>query len=520
MKKYAIFWIAILLIFFSGYCLRAYLSLNTYLPYSPYEAYSSPYNHTLLKRGPVKDFSDKETRYPVTRLMQGLLNPVFGNIYLIFIFGSFILFFLGKEISGKNLGGFLAFSLFAVSSENLIQYTKTIGASGVCYILIWASFLFLIKYMKNKKNLNLFLFILFSLLALTSYHTGASALILILTGIFISLMYARLLDKKLAFSICGLILFYIVWIAIFDISQISLLTKSSEIGIIKVFYLIIVVLFFSVLLYFLKYKKILESEYFPLLALVISAVLIFSKFPFFDFLLSLGAKSYYVSTVTLNNYIAQAMLTHVYVLAFLPFLAKKQPGKENAFLRGWLLGLFFVFIALACLGYYPRIFDYSFPLMFVLYGLYWSKKRRFKVFVISLTIILLIISQLMIYKDPFTMRRYYTQEEIISAENIIGLDLNGTIASDLRTSALFSYLGKKDVKFADSEEKMHDTIFYEYENIEKTNIDYVIFSESMKNVVYSTNFPTKPIDNSVLDYYKLNHKEVYNDGLMYVYEIK
>ena len=118
------------------------------------------------------------------------------------------------------------------------------------------------------------------------------------------------------------------------------------------------------------------------------------------------------------------------------------------------------------------------------------------------------------------MRRYYTREELTSAENIIDLDLNGTTASDLRTSALFSYLGKKDVKFADSGEKLHDTIFYEYENVGKIGIDYVILSESMKNVIYSTNFPTKPINNSVFDYYKLNYKEVYNDNLMYVYKIK
>ncbi|OGJ19873.1 hypothetical protein A3K73_02675 [Candidatus Pacearchaeota archaeon RBG_13_36_9] len=517
-----IFWsVAVLLIFFSGYYLRAYLSLHTYLPYSPYEAFAPQYTPKILSQGPVKDFSDKAMRYPTTILLQRLINPIFGDLYLIYIAGAIVVFFLGKEITGKNIGGFLSFSLFALSSENLLQYTRTIGTSGLCYMFMWLSFLFLIRYIKNPKNLNLSLFIIFSLLALTSYHTGASALILILIGILVSLAYSKAIDKKIAFSICGLILFHIAWIAVFDVSQLSLLAKAvAGTGIIKIFYLILAALALTVFLYLAKDKKILESGYFPLVALILSAVLIFSEFPFFDFLLNLGANNYYVSTISLNNYLAQAILTHVYLLALLPFLIKKQLDKEQVFLRGWLIGLVLVFIALASLGYYPRIFDYSFPLMFVLFGLYWSKKKKFRIFIIAATIILLIASQLVIYNDPFTMRRYYIQEEVQSAEDIISLNLNGGVASDLRTSALFSYLGRKDVKFADSGEKLHDIIFYEYQYLPDLKIDYVILSESMKTVVYSTNFPTKPIDNSVFDYYKLNYKEVYNDKLMHVYKIK
>lgn len=522
-KNNIIIWVFIIFfLFLIGYYLRAYIPLHKFLPYSPYEAFTSQYNLTILNQGPIKDFSDKATRYPTTILIQNLLNPLFGNIYLVFIFGSIILFFLGKEISGKNLGGFLAFSLFAVSSENLLQYTRTIGTSGLCYIFMWASFLFLIKYLKSdNKNAYLLIFIVFSLLTLTSYHTGASAFIFILLGLLISFFYSFKPDKKLIFSLLGLLLFHVLWILIFDPSQISLLSKLfKEISILKIFYMLIGTMFIIILVYLTKDKKVLQSEYFSLFALLFSVILIFSKFPFFDFLLNLGAKNYYSSIITINNYIAQFALTHIYFLAFLPFLFKIKLSKEYIFIRGWLIGLVFVFIVLASFGYYPRILDYSFPLMFILFGVYWSEKRRFRIFIIFSTILLLIISQLIIYNDPFTMRRYYNQEEVQSAENIIALNLNGTIASDLRTSALFSYLGKKDIKFADSSEKLHNAIFYEYQSLPSLNINYVILSESMKNVIYSTNFPTKPINNSIFNYYNFSYKEVYNDKLMHVYKIK
>ena len=190
-KNLAVFIFSVIFLFLVGYYLRAYLPLHKFLPYSPYEAYTSKYDYTMLSQGPIKDFSDKQTRYPVTILIQKLTNPIFGNLYLIFILGSVVLFFLGKEISGKNLGGFLAFSLFAVSSENLLYYTRTVGTSGLCYIFMWTSFLFLIKYLKSENKNYLFAFLAFSLLTLTSYHTGASAFALILLGILISFFYSQ-----------------------------------------------------------------------------------------------------------------------------------------------------------------------------------------------------------------------------------------------------------------------------------------------------------------------------------------
>lgn len=125
----------------------------------------------------------------------------------------------------------------------------------------------------------------------------------------------------------------------------------------------------------------------------------------------------------------------------------------------------------------------------------------------------------MIYEDPFTMRRYYNNNETQSSQNIIYLNLNGTTASDLRTAALFSYLGRKDIKFGRAGYELHDTVFYEYENLTKKTADYVILSESMKIIVYSTSFETSPLTQKTFDYYQNSFKEVYNDNLMYVYEI-
>ena len=223
--------------------------------------------------------------------------------------------------------------------------------------------------------------------------------------------------------------------------------------------------------------------------------------------------------MTLNNYLAQALLTHVYVIILLPYLFKRDLSEKFILLRGWLIGLVLVFLALLTQKYYARIFDYSFPLMFVLFGLYWSKKRPFRIIVVTLTIAFLIISQLMIFHDPFTMRRYYNVDEMDSAKNVIGLGLDGVFASDLRTSALFSYLDKKDVLFGNSGEPLHDKLFYEYQNITDLNVNYVILSKYMKYIVYDANFETKPISDEVFGYYDSNFEKVYDDEVLKVYKI-
>ena len=531
-KEYKIiFWaVLVILIFSAGYYLRTYIPLHKDLPISPFEAFKSSYNLTLLSRGPIRDMSEKIMRYPTSIILGRLLNPIFGNLYLIYILGAIIIFFLGREISGKNFGGFLAFSIYALSSENLLQFTRTICSSGLSYICIWASLLFLLRYFKNKKNYNLIIFIISAILALTSYHTGATAEIMILIGLLISLIYSSQLDKKTFFPILGIFVFYLLWIAIFDFSQLILIKNAViEADYFKIFFLVFAGLLFLLFLFSTRNKKFWQSEYFPLILLIPSTILIFSKLNFFGSVLKLGIKNYYISPISLNNYIAQVLLTHSYIFFLLPILFKKELKPKYLVLRGWLIGLILISGGLIFEYYYARIFDYSFPLMFILFGLFWTKKEKFRVLVIAATIILLIISQLMIYKDPFTMRRYYNQEEAESAKKIINLNLEGKIFSDLRTSALFSYLGKKNIKYGISRDDsflksnkydFHNTIFYEYENVSKLNIDYLILSESMRNIIYGSSFETTPVDDDFFKYYKNNFREIYNDGLMYVYEIK
>jgi hypothetical protein len=156
--------------------------------------------------------------------------------------------------------------------------------------------------------------------------------------------------------------------------------------------------------------------------------------------------------------------------------------------------------------------------MYFLFAIYWTEKKKFQTFIITLTIILLIISNLMIFNDPFSMRRYYNQEEIDSTQNIINLNLNGTIASDLRTSALFNHLGDKSIKFGKEDSRLHNSIFYNPSYLNNLEIDYIILSESMRHIVYSRDFQTTPLNQTVFDYYKNNYKEIYNDNLMYVYK--
>lgn len=521
-------------IFSIGYYLRAYIPLHKYLPYSPYEAFTSAYEIKLLKTGLALDFVDKAARYPTAHLLARILNPIFGNLYLVYILGAIVIFFLGKEISNKNLGGLLAFAIYALAPENLLQYTRSmstryINASGMSYIFMWAALLFFIRYLKNRNYHNLVFFIIFSFLTMTSYHTAACAMVMLLVGLLVSLMYSSSkttnseflikIDKKIFIPSIGLIIFYLAWIKIFDPSQLIIINNSLiETNNLRIFIIIISFLLLSECLYLVRNSRFLQSELIPLIILIPSTVLIFSKFHFFQGLLRLGAKNYYSSATTLNNYIAQALLVHIYILPLLPILFKKELNPEQKVLRGWLAGLALISVGLVFEHFYARIFDYSFPLMSVLFALYWCKKERFRIFIIPTTLTLLIISQLMIYNDPFTMRRYYNRNEIESAKEIIALNLKGKGASDLRTAALFSYLGKKGIEFGRSGYLLHDVIFYEHKNIPYLRkIDYVILSESMRNIVYSTDFETTPVDDKFFEYYKDNFKQIYDDGLMYVY---
>jgi len=531
-NKIIIFILLTIILFLIGLYLRAYISLHSPLPYSPYEAFAHSPNQT--------EFTGKQGKYPVTTLINQIIPNFLKPIYLVYIFGSIIIFFLGKELTNKNLGGFLAFSIYSIAPENLLQYTKTISTSGLCYIFIWTALLFFIKYLKNKRNYNIILFTIFSLFALTSYHTGATAMIMISIGLLISIIYSNSkkenseillkINHKILASIIFLWIFYIFWIKIFDLSQLSLIinifrgTSNFKILIILIFFISIVII-----LNLIKNLKFLQSEYIPLFLLIPSIILVFSKINFFKIFLKLGPENYYSSAITLNNYLAQALLTHSYVLLLLPILFRKNISKRAIFLRGWLIGLIIISLGLISANYYARIFDYSFPLIYFLFAIYWCEKKKFRKIIVLTTIILLIISQLMIYNDPFEMRRYYNQEEINSIQNLINSNMlpdneNITIASDLKTSALFNYLGKTGIKFSQSNQKLHESLFYNTSQIKnitfkKSKIDYIILSKTMKHIVYAMNFETTPITNKTFEYYNKNYEQIYNDNITYVYKI-
>ncbi|MBP7708095.1 hypothetical protein KA107_00280 [Candidatus Pacearchaeota archaeon] len=520
-KEHIFLLLAFFLVFILGYYLRSYIPTHADLPGSPYEVYSSNTPDKLLSSGEVHDYKDKATRYPVSQIINSFLPKFFKEIYLAYILGAVAIFFLGKELSQRNLGGFLAFAGYALAGENLLAYMTTIGSSSLCYIFIWTSLLFLIKYTKNKQNSFLILFIMTSLLSLMTYHTGATALIMILLGMFVSFIYSKTIDRKIIYSFIFILMFYLSWLILFDVSQINLVLNSiNGHGKMFVFFAILTSLLILLGLFIISRIKFLRSEYFPLGALILSGFLTFYQGDIFSKILSLGVDNYYVSNITLNNYFAQAILLHVYAFALIPLIFKKNLNEETIFLRGWFLGLGIVFVGLYFEGYLARILDYSFPLTFILFSLYWLKHEKFRKTVVVGTLILLTISQLMIYNDPYSMRRYYTSEETVSAKNIIDLNFTGTIASDLRTSALFSHFGKRDVLFAREDQKLHKYIFYSPEKVRELNVSYVILSENMRVIVYGMNFETTPLTQETFNYYDRNFEKVYEDKTMKVYKIK
>ena len=208
----------------------------------------------------------------------------------------------------------------------------------------------------------------------------------------------------------------------------------------------------------------------------------------------------------------------------------KDDEPKNLFLRGWFFGLIIIFAGLLLENYYTRIIDFSAPLMFVVFGWYLAQKPKFWKTTATLTFILMFVSQIMIYKDPFTMRRYYNQSEIDSAKKVVELHLPGITISDVRTAALVSYFGDPDIVFGMSWVPRFETVFYNYYNINEFIKKYsnangrekdinIILSESMKTIIYSTNLETTPLTNEVFDFYEKHFPKIYDDGLIKVYRI-
>jgi len=514
--------------------------LHKDLPGSPYELFVSDHAQDLFRAGRSADFKDKSSRYPMPYLIGVFFNPLFGSFYFLYLFGALVVFLLGRELTNKNLGGLLAFSLYALSPENLLQYIRGVSNSGLCYVFIWASLLFFTRYLKTKKNFDILSFVVFSLLSLMSYHTGATALVMFLGGLTLSVSYSWSVssgsdmsfkvDKKIVVSFLFLFAFYYFWLRFFDPDQLGLMIAAffwAHLN--RIFYGLLAVLALVVVLFFVSKIRSLQSEYIPLLMLLPSAVLVFSQKDFFSHLLVLGTRNYYVSNITLNNYVAQVLLTHSYFIVLIPYLLKKNLKPEFIVLRGWLIGIALTSVGLILENFHARFFDYSFPFMFVLFGLYWTQKKRFRLIIVTATVILLVVSQLMIFNDPFHMRRYYNQNEVESAKKVISMNLSGIIVSDLRTSALFSHLGERDVCFSMSGNRLHDTVFYWYEGVSdlevdcgglyNQSVDYVILSESMRTLLYGMNFQTTPLDDEIFEYYGTSFNEVYTDGLLHVYEL-
>jgi len=531
-------WIIIIsAVFLFGYYLRAYFSLYKPLPFSPYDAFfeANLFKDSLHQH--LDQFSAKALEYPVGYYLSLWLRTFFTHIYIIYIAGCLLFYFIGKEISGSRLGGALALFAYAVGSENLIQYSGIAYPSGLCHISILAALLSLLKYLKSDRKVFLIAFFLASLLALTSYHTGAVAYLAIMLGILAAMIFSKFnIDKKFLISFLLLALFYALMILKIDLPQINLISGALS----NINWLIFfpaataLALLAAFAIFILRDIKRLRSEYLPLLALFPAAFLIFAKIDFFSPLLQLGAANYYSTAVTLNNYLAQALLLHIYFISMLGKIYAPTEDKKILLIRGWIIGLAIISLGLILEHYFSRILDYTFPLMFILFGWYWSEHAKFRKTVVFSTIALLIISQLMIFNDPFSMRRYYNQNEIDSAKNIVSLDLNGVMISDLRTTALLNYLGDKNAAFP-PDDRRYSLLFYKFEKLTIAKLAlksyphiyypsyapdyYLVLSQSMKTIIYSTNFETEPLTDKIFDYYDGRFKKVYDDGLMRVYLI-
>ena len=217
----------VLIVFLVGYYLRAYFPLYQPLPLSPYDAF---YEANLFQdqlHQQLDIFSAKAIKYPVGYYLSLGQRMFFPHLYLTYIVGGLLLFFLGKEISGKNLGGLLAFFGYAVASENLIRYTGVAYPASFGYIFILAALLFLLKYLKTNNNYYLAIFGLSALMALASYHTGATAFLALMLGLLMATIFSPgNIDKKFLLTFFFLTAFYLLTVLLVDFQQIALIAAA------------------------------------------------------------------------------------------------------------------------------------------------------------------------------------------------------------------------------------------------------------------------------------------------------
>lgn len=530
-----LWFLGVLMIFLLGYFFRAYYFIFTHLPFSPYDLY---FEAGLFGTGATSSFLDlfsaKVLSYPPGYYLTLISRQYLSHFYIIYILSGIVFYFLGKEFSGHKTGGLLTFAVFALGYENLIQYTGLTYPSGICYLSFVTALLFYLKYLKSNKNFHLSLFLIFGFITISTYHTGAGAFILTLLGLLLAQIFSPgPVNKKLLFGSISLFAVYAFWILYFDPKELVLVSDAMQNLEFSDLAKLVFPLAAILVLTLFSLTKVKEGVL-MITIVAFSAILVFLPLKYFNILLSLGPENYFASTFTINAVLAQIFLLHLYFVLLLKKIIFNQ-DKKWQFVRGWLIGLIFIFIVLSLENYFVRILDYSFPLAFVLFAFYWTEKKdsKAKVVMIISTIVILIASQFIIFSDDFSLRRFYTFEEFQSAQNIASLKIQGVFGSDLRTSALLNYLGIKDVFFFGNEDFEHKTIFYEPENISLYDFDsyykeptnrpvpdfYIVLSKNMQKVVYSTNFQTKPINQNLFSYYDKHYPKVYDDGLMMVYLI-
>ena len=108
---------------------------------------------------------------------------------------------------------------------------------------------------------------------------------------------------------------YGLWLMIFDSNELWLVSDSLSNFIIwgnwqKIIIILTAGLGLVAIITFIKNKK--PSSWWLWTALMMALVLIFSKITVFQTLLALGVSNYYASTATLNNYLAQIILIHIF----------------------------------------------------------------------------------------------------------------------------------------------------------------------------------------------------------------
>ncbi len=509
-------------IFLLGYQLRAYHDIHSFLPYSPYEAYDA---HTL-ERGD-RFFSDHIPLYPTKFLIRLVTETFFGSLYVLYLAGFVAVFLLGRFFSKNDLGGVLAVMLYAIAPDNLLQYTKTVlvNDSGVSYIAALFAILSLGAYLRSRLRVWLLLFFLCGVIALTSYHTGAAAFAIILLASLGSLALSSMLSISSAITIGGLLLLYSVWLIFVDPEQFALFYQTVRPDMLAYALAGLLVAVGVLFLFSLsRFSKRLYSlsEWLPLLAVVSGALLLLSDTDIFGRLLGVSSDSggHYLSLLTLNSALAQALLVCLYSSMVVPFFSKRILNLEQTLLRGWMVGVVLVGVALIAGGYMSRIPDYLFPICYVFFACYWSDRFRFRKIVVIATVLLLVVAQLRILEDPFSQRRFYTLAEVESARAVAARNLAGPVMSDLRTAALLRYVGMSDVQFFSENSTEHHTLFYGYDQLYPSDdTSYVILTRAMRDVVYATNFQTTPLDASVYAFYRERFTEVYSDGIFYVYEL-